>query len=813
MSPAGEDDASAASTTPREPDPLHRWRLVGLVSLAAIALSAPLYLTVRALRGPRVAAPTQALYVGSERCAPCHKAAYEKWKGSHHQLAMQTARAATVLGDFNDATFTLRGKTWHFFRRGEKFMVLAEGPDSGLHEYEVAYTFGVDPLQQYLIPFPGGRLQCLSVAWDTRNRRWFFLYPGKDIPPTDWLHWTRQAQNWNTMCADCHSTAVRKRYVDSTDTFHTTWSEIMVGCEACHGPGSRHVAWADQPAMARPQVENFALLTRTSGLSNRELVDLCAPCHSRRAQIADQGTPGVPLLDRYIPVLLSPGLFWPDGQILEEDYEYHSFIQSKMYANNVSCRDCHDVHAAKRYKEGNELCTRCHRADTYETETHHFHKKIYKGMPSAGALCISCHMPGQKYMVVHFRRDHSLRVPRPDLSISLGTPNACNAAGCHADKTVAWAVTHYDKWYGRARKPHYGTVLAAGHEGQLGAGGALAQLAQDQLRPAIARATALQLLARYPGEESNAALVKALGDENALIRNTAVGGLQPSDAARLLQALAPLLKDPVRAVRAAAAARLAELPAELIPEAQRKSQAQALEEYVEIQRYDSDMPSGPYNLANIEVIQGRYAEAEKHYRRALQIDDQFFPAKSNLALLLNRQGRNAEAAVLLREIVVAQPGNAGAAFNLGLLLAEEGKNGEAEDALRAALKADPTLAAAAYNLAVLLGPHRPSEAMALSRKASDARPDEPKYAWTLAYFQDRMGDRSGATRTLEALLIRFPANAEAALLLADILERQGLGAAAQAVLKRSLEAKGLSESDRARIAARLGEAPWAPTSR
>ena len=186
------------------------------------------------------------------------------------------------------------------------------------------------------------------------------------------------------MCADCHSTAVRKRYDAPTDTFHTTWSEIMVGCEACHGPGSLHAAWADQPAMARPPVENFALLTRTSGLSNRELVDLCAPCHARRAQIADQGVPGTPLLDRYLPVLLSPGTFYPDGQILDEDYEYHSFIQSKMYANNVSCRDCHDVHRAKRRKDGNELCTRCHRADTYDTEAHHFHKKVYKGAPSAG---------------------------------------------------------------------------------------------------------------------------------------------------------------------------------------------------------------------------------------------------------------------------------------------------------------------------------------------------------------------------------------------------------------------------------------------
>ncbi|MCU0293583.1 MAG: tetratricopeptide repeat protein [Thermoanaerobaculaceae bacterium] len=791
-------------------DPLVRYRLVGVLATLAIVLSVPLYLVARSLRAPRASVPPEALYVGSERCAPCHKAAYEAWKGSHHELAMQAARDDTVLGDFNDARFELRGKTWRFFRRGERFMVLAEGPDDTLHEYEVAYTFGIDPLQQYLIPFPGGRLQCLSVAWDTRARRWFFLYPGRDIPPSDWLHWTRQAQNWNTMCADCHSTAVRKRYDVPTDTFHTTWSEIMVGCEACHGPGSRHAAWADQPAMARPQVDNHALVTRTSGLSNREVVDLCAPCHARRAQIADQGIPGTPFLDRYLPVLLTPGTFWPDGQILDEDYEYHSFIQSKMFANNVSCRDCHDVHRAKRRTDGNALCTRCHRADTYDTEAHHFHKRVFKGAPSAGALCTSCHMPGQLYMVVHFRVDHSLRVPRPDLSAALGVPNACTAAGCHADRSVAWAVEKYDAWYGKQRKPHYGTVLAAGHEGRPDAGPELVRLAQDQLRPAIARATAVELLSRFPGESTTATLEKALADDDALIRQTAASSLRPADPARLVRALVPLLKDPVRAVRTASAARLAEVPPGLLTQAQRATLAAALEEYVAVQLYGSDMPSGPYNLANLEVLQGRDAEAEQHYRRTLGIDGQFFPAKSNLALLLARTGRTAEAEGLLREIHAEQPGNAGVAFNLGLLLAERGNAAEAETALRAALAADPTMAAAAYNLAVLLAPRRPAEAVELSRRAAQARPEEPRYAWTLAYYQAASGDQAGAARTLEELLRFHPGDADAALLLGEILARGGKPAEAEAVLRRTLEAKDLKAADRARIAQRLSAAPSAP---
>ena len=682
---------------------------------------------------------------------------------------MQPAGPATVLGDFNDARFPLRGKTWRFFRRGASFLVLAEGPDDALHEYEIAYTFGIDPLQQYLVRFPGGRMQCLPVAWDTRARRWFFLYPGRNIPPTDWLHWTRQAQNWNGMCADCHSTDVRKGYAAAADTFHTTWSEVTVGCEACHGPASRHMAWAEQPARGRLRVDNFALATRTSGISNRALVELCVPCHSRRAQIADQGVAGAPLLDRYLPVLLVPGLFHADGQILDEDYEYHSFIQSRMYANKVSCRECHDVHSGRRFADGNALCTRCHPAATFDRKSHHFHKVDRDGVPSPGALCVSCHMPGRSYMVVHFRRDHSLRVPRPDLSDSLGTPNACNAAGCHADRSAEWAARTCDRWYGRKRKPHYGTVLAAGIAGRSGAGHDLTQLAGDRLRPAIARASALGLLARYPGPEADSALERALRDEDALVRHTAARTLAPSDPAELTRALAPLLRDSVRTVRSAAAARLAEVPAGFLTAAQLREQAAVLAEFVAIQQYTSDMPSGPYNLANLEMIQGRYTEAEAHYRRALAIDEQFIPARTNLALLLSHLGRNADAATLLREVVAAEPGNAVAAFNLALLLAEEGRPGEAERLLRASLKADPAMANAAYNLAVLTAARRPAEALSLARRAAELRPDQPKYAWFLA----------------------------------DILEREGRGDEATAVLRGALGMKGLSDADRARIQARL----------
>jgi predicted CXXCH cytochrome family protein len=743
-----------------------------------------LLIAVDCARGPRIPPQAEAQYVGSERCGSCHQREHDAWKGSHHARAMQPAREGTVLGDFGDARFVHRGKEWRFYRSGERFMVRAEGPDGTLQDFPVAYTFGVAPLQQYLVAFPGGRLQALSVAWDVGARRWFYVNPGPDAPPGDWLHWTRPGQRWNGMCADCHSTAVRKRYDPEADAYETTWSELMVGCEACHGPGSRHAAWADQPAMGRPSVENAGLLARTSRLAGPALVALCAPCHARRAQLEDPGLPGGQLLDRYLPTLLSPGVFHPDGQILDEDFEWHAFTQSKMYASGVRCTDCHDPHSGRHPQEGNALCTRCHRADTYDAASHHFHEAEWKGKPNPAVLCISCHMPGRSFMVVHFRRDHSLRVPRPDLTATLGVPNACSAAGCHADRPLAWVQSRYDDWYGKKRKPHFGTALAAGRRRDPGAEGELVRLSQDLQQPLAARATAVDLLAAYPGPAARAAIEKALSDPEPLVRATAVERLQAPDPAALARALGPLLRDQVRVVRAQAAGRLAGPPAARLAEAERKAYEAALQEYEQAQRYMSDLPSGPFNLGNLYAALGRSADAERQYRRALALDGELYMSRVNLALLLATSGRSDEAERLLREAHAQRPGDAGISFDLGLLLAERGDGRGAEELLRAALRADPRLAPAAFNLAVLVGERDVAQAVALARTAVALAPGEPRYAWTLAIYQARAGDLRGTAETLEALLAAHPDHGDAAALLAEIYERLGRSADAAALRRR-----------------------------
>jgi len=365
-------------------------------------------------------------------------------------------------------------------------------------------------------------------------------------------------------------------------------------------------------------------------------------------------------------------------------------------------------------------------------------------------------MPSQTFMVVHTRRDHSLRVPRPDLTAAIGVPNACSASGCHADRPVAWVQAKFDDWYGKKRKPHYGTILAAGRRSDPAAERDLVQLSEDELRPMVARATAVELLGAYPGSAARNAIEKALSDPEPLLRATAARRLPVGDPATLARLLGPLLQDPVRAVRNEAAARLAGAPAARLTTAQRNAHAAALDEYIEGQRYMSDLPSGPFNLGNIYAAQGRTADAERQYRRALSIDDQFFMAKVNLAQMLSGQGRLPEAAKLLQEARNQRPDDANIAFSLGLLLGEMGKLDEAEQALRASLVADARFAPAAYNLAVLIGERRLSEATGLARQAATLQPDVPRYAWTLGYFQARVGDLSGAAATLESLRERFP---------------------------------------------------------
>jgi tetratricopeptide (TPR) repeat protein len=745
-----------------------RWKIAGIIATVVIILSVPLYLIRVHYVRPKGETPIGATFVGSKKCMDCHKKEYDKWQGSHHDHAMDFASEATVLGDFNNAVFEDRGITSKFYRKDGRFFTYTAGSEGKMGEYEIAYTFGWYPLQQYLVPFPGGRLQCLPIAWDVKGKRWYHLYPDHQPDPKDWLYWTNAAQNWNGMCAQCHSTNLKKNYDPKTDTYQTTWSDIDVGCEACHGPGSTHVAWAEMPDMARPLIENVGLVVKTSGLGSRELVELCAPCHSRRASLGDYTHSEEDLLDTMLPSLLTAGLYFPDGQILEEVYVYGSFTQSKMYHRNVRCSDCHDVHSIRIIKQGNSLCLQCHRAGEYDAKEHHFHKKKgEKGDPiksangkalfevGDGAECAQCHMPGRYYMGVDYRLDHSLRISRPDLSMKLGTPNACNR--CHIDKTNQWSEEYITKWYGPGRRPHYGTIIDAGRRRMPGVKEPLIHLASDVLYPVIVRSTALSLLSGYPGEDTNRAFQLALMDDEALIRRTALESLNSPDPKKRVELVAPLLFDPVKAVRIEAARQLADEPVKILARDQQRMFEVVLGEFEAAMKYSADFASSRYNLGNLYVALNRPEDAIRNYKAAIHIDDLFYPAKVNLAMLYNRRGENDEAEKLLREVLMAYPQMHDLAYSLGLLLAEKKQYEEAAVFLERAAKGLPERGRVHYNLGLLLQIlQRDPEAEAALQKALGLEPTNMDYLYAMADFYIKRNRLAEAKKVAEEMAAAHP---------------------------------------------------------
>ncbi len=717
-------------------------------------------------------APPRATFADPQTCYRCHEPQYRAWKGSHHERAMQPATDSTVLGDFDAAVFTHFGTKSRFFRRGGGFFVNTPGPDGRPADFEIKYTFGIDPLQQYLVEMPGGRLQALTIAWDVRARRWFHLYPEENIEPGDPLHWTGIYLNWNSMCADCHSTDLRKNFDRHSDTFQTTWQEINVGCQACHGPGQAHVDWATAHPQGDAGTPAYTSLVDLTGSAAKQ-VAACAPCHARRQRITTDFPAGKPLLDHFVPALLRQGLYHPDGQILDEVYVYGSYVQSKMYRAGVKCSNCHQPHSLKLRAEGNALCVQCHSptpnprfegliAKNYDSAEHHFHP-----VDTEGARCVSCHMPARTYMQIDPRRDHSFRPPRPDLTLKIGTPNACNA--CHTDQTEQWARHTIEKWYGkRKRMPHFGEAIAAGRSGADSALILLERFAGDPNQPGIARATALELLRPF-GTSARKTLIAAAGDSDPLVRMAAAGAMEafPPHERRLM--LTPLLRDSLRAVRIEAARALAEIPETQFPTADAVARQKALAEYKKAQLLSAEQPVALLNLALIYEKTGQPDSAVGCYQWALQQDPQFLPAYFNLAHLLNQPGQNGAAEEILRNGIRHLPKEGRLHYSLGLILAEMNRLSEALPHLKEAADRLPVDAGVWYNYGLALQhlEQRPAAAEAL-RRAYQLAPANPRYVYALAVLYYQQGDWDPAAFFAEKWVEMAPEDRQAHQLLAKI---------------------------------------------
>jgi len=659
---------------------------------------------------PEVADPR---FVGSSECADCHTGEFERWTGSHHQLAMQVATPETVLGDFNDASIDYREEMTRFSTSADRFVVQTEKGDGELQTFDVTHAFGITPLQQYLVNFPGGRKQALPFAWDTRpeadgGQRWYSLYPDDLVDEDDPLHWTGRYYNWNFMCAECHSTNVSLGYQVDTDSFDTTFDEISVGCEACHGPGSLHVVQAETESF-----DEFAgfpvdfnerqgaswIMNLETGIAERSTPNVarqeaesCGRCHARRSVVAADYEYGRPLTDTHMPSLLDEHLYYADGRIQDEVYVYGSFVQSKMYAAGVTCSDCHDPHSGslRSGPDPNDICAQCHLTAKFASDAH---------AGEYSARCVDCHMPATTYMGVDDRRDHSFRLP------DTGSDPA-----------------------------HYGHAIAAGRAGS--ANRQLLDAIADPENPAIARATMLTLLEPVAAGEAANVISAQLEADDPLLRVAALRAMRDLAPAVIMRTGSHLLRDPVRGVRIEAALTYVDYR-DLLPIEDARAFADAANEFRAAILEGAAMPGGVLNLAGFEQRLGNAAEAARLFRHLVVVGPRFAPGQHAYGLFLVRSGQ-AEAAL---------------------------------EHLRIAADLEPEVSRYAYVYGVALNSLGESDAAV--EVLTDARnrfESDFDIGWALATIYRDRGELDKALSIANDLHSRFPGNPQVASLIAALSE-------------------------------------------
>ncbi len=660
------------------------------------------------------------------------------WTGSHHDLAMMEMDDPAIDTAFEGNKHD-KGTLSH---RINPTLGTVPDNDPEVTPAPIAsapmYTFGVSPLMQFLVGGRDGRMQVHNQVYDTRpesegGQRWFDLYPDDDLQPGDPFHWTGHQQTWNHQCAECHSTGLQRKYDFETDTYATCWQEIDVACEACHGPASNHVDWArgvysgqdlPQLGLLNPLTDPVKGVWQTSqatGLPVRtppreadQEVQTCATCHSRRTPLTDGHTPGAPFLDDYRPALLTDGLYEADGQIDAEVYVWGSFTQSRMHQQGVTCKDCHDPHSLRLRIPGDGTCIQCHEAHVYQTPLHHHHDRA-----GEGARCVSCHMTSKTYMGIDGRRDHSFRVPRPDLAVELGTPDACSA--CH-EQGPAWAAEKSAAWWGElGGDSTIARALHAVREDHASAPKLLLALLQDTERSTIARATAAEALGNIGGPGVQIALEIACLDEDPLLRATAARALAfaPPTPPRI-----QLLKDPDRGVRIAAAASLV---TSIPPGMEHKDEhvRRAFDEYVESLGANFEHSWARVEMAKFQAARGMLEEARATLDVTITRDPTDVSAWALAADLLRIEKRERQCIQLLGRALDAVPDSPELRLALGLAFVRVQDYVSAETELRT---------------------------------AAASRPGDPYFGFVHAVALDGLERRAEATTVLETVRALHPAD-------------------------------------------------------
>ena len=672
-------------------------------------------------------------FIGSDDCQSCHVSQFDDWQSSHHQAAMQVADENTVLGDFSDASFDYYSSNTKFLTIDGDYIVRTENESGNTQDFKVTHTFGIVPLQQYLVDFPGGRKQALPYLWDTRppedgGQRWFHLYPDEYIEPGDELHWTGPNFNWNYACAECHSTDLKMGYDAATDAFDTTWSEISVGCEACHGPGSEHLRQANAQDFDAQhglllslddQGDASWIMNVETGIAERNQANLhpqqqaesCGRCHSRRIGIAPDYEYGKLLTATHMPAFLDEGLYFSDGGIQDEVFVYGSFLQSKMYQAGVTCSDCHNPHSGelKTGPDSNDVCAQCHLPNVFANTDHY-------GETSTTGQCVDCHMQARTYMGNDPRRDHFFRIPE--------------------------------------ETSHRAETFAANRSRSLNPD--LLKIAADTSSAGITAASALTRLSQPYDADALSLILAALDSPDPLLRMGALRALQPmAPEARPLDG-ASLLADDIRSVRLEAVLAYADI-SDVLEIEQNRAFQRAANEYRETYEYLGSRAESQTNLANFEVTLGNTSTAIALYEKTLQRNPDFLPAYFNLADLVGRAGDNERALELLTEGVRRSPESAAFHHSIGLAKVRNGQADEAMLSLQKSVELDRNNPRYAYVFAVALNSQGQSQqAIELLTDSRSRFPDDYDISWSLVTMLLDVGQLNAAREIATDLQRDFP---------------------------------------------------------
>ena len=663
--------------------------------------------------------------------------------GSHHGKALVTPSAEMAKARFEGAHFKSKlGGTTTFSVGQAGPVVRSVGTGGKSESFPVDYVSGVWPLEQYVVRAQRGKLQALGVAWDSRSaaeggNQWVHVYGADGIGPRDSLYFTSASQNWNHVCADCHSTWVERRYDVASDAFDSRWAEQAVGCEACHGPGAEHVRSAKAGERPAPFAVRLKLSepwtpaatgSPTPRSQDEVEVEVCAPCHSRRKPLKEAFLASDPFLDSFEPELLWPGRYHADGQVEGEVYEWGSFLQSRMHHAGVRCSDCHNAHSGKLHAPGNALCVRCHEPARFDVPAHSHHSG------EKAARCIDCHMPPATFMQVDERRDHSIRIPRPDRSVELGTPNACNI--CHTKQPATWARDAVAQWFPASReRKQFGDALAKDRKGSLDAEASLRALAEETTAPGIARATALERLGAYPAAPNVSSLQTGLNSADSLVVFGATLGAAKLPPAQRAPLLVPALRHKARAVRVAAAQALAGTPLAQLPPAARAALERGFVELEQSFQVGASRAETHVEQSAFELARGQLSKAQASLAIALRLEPCLAEAHLNLADLERQRGQEAAA----------------------------------ERAIRAALRCSPNNAAAHHALGLWqVRAHQTAAALASLKRAVELVPTDTRFSYVLAVALAEAGQRASATQVLEATLKHRPNDAASRQLLASL---------------------------------------------